>query len=223
MKNKIITLSLILCAGYTNAQTISVGEQTATFSIGTQNALTSTIYNCTKEDAVNKWKSYLKEFKNEKVKFDKDEMFGDNILIKEWGNNPVDVYTKFEENTDAKTVKIMVAYNLGGAFLSSSTDAVKYESAQKMVKDFAVKTSKFPLEEKLRAAQKLLEKISDEQKDLESKNKSLLNDIESYGNKIAKAQDDITANENEQQKKKTEIETQKSVLEKIKTQVDGVN
>ena len=223
MKKIIISLSLLLCAGFTNAQTISVGEQPATFSVGTQNAITSTIYNCTKEDAIDKWKSYLKDFKNEKVKFDKDELFGDNVLIKEWGNNPVDVYTKFEENTDAKTVKIMVAYNLGGAFLSSSTDAVKYESAQKMVKEFAVKTSKFPLEEKLKAAQKLLEKMSDDQKDLESKNKNLNNDIEGYQNKISKAQDDIKSNETDQQKKKTEIEAQKSVLEQIKMQVEGVN
>ncbi len=222
-KKSILILAAVAVINMATAQTITVTEGKAVFSIGEQNALTTIIYQNTKDEVADKWKSYLKDFKNEKVKFENDEMFGDNILIKDWGNNPVDIYTRFIEDKEAKTVRMSVAYNLGGAYLTSASDAVKYTTAEKMVKDFAVKATKSPIEAKLKEAQKAMSKLESDQKDLEKENKGLHDDIESYKNKISKAEEGIKKNEDNQAKKKAEIETQKNAVEQINAQIEGVN
>lgn len=221
-KNSVLIVSL-LAATTISAQKISIKEGSESFSTGKQNAITTTIYENTKDNVQSKWKSLLKDFKNEKVKEQKDEIFGDNVVIKDWGNDPVDVYTSFEEDKKAKTVVMHVAFDLGGAYMSSSSHKDKFNYAEKMVKDFAVKMTKEPLEDKVKDAEKTLGKLEDNQKDLEKENKNLKSDIESYKEKIKKAEGDITKNEQNQSKKKSEIEVQKKAVEEAKKMLDKVN
>ena len=222
MKKIILTCSALLTLGVVNAQKISVKDGSEKFSNGSHNAYTTTIYETSKDDVMSKWKSFLKDFKNEKVKSDNGEIFGDNILIKDWGNNPVDVYTTFEEDKTAKTVTMHVAFDLGGAYLSGS-DGDKHKSAQKMIKDFAVKTTKESMGDKVKELEKVLGKVEDNQKDLEKANKNSKSDIEDYKTKIKKAEDDIVKNEADQTKKKAEIEAQKKVVEEAKKIMDKVD
>ncbi len=204
------------------AQKITVKDGSEKFSSGSHNAYTTTIYETSKDDVESKWKSYLKDFKNEKVKNDNGEIFGDNIVIKDWGNNPVDVYTTFQEDKTAKTVTMHVAFDLGGAYLTSS-DGDKHKSAEKMIKDFAIKTTKESMGDKLKDLEKVLGKLEDNQKDLEKDNKNSKSDIEDYKAKIKKAEDDITKNEADQTKKKAEIATQKTVVDNAKKVMDKVD
>src|ERR1700741_1320053 len=111
---KLLLASAIISATAVQAQKISVKNGSEKFSSGSQPALSTVIYEASLDDVQSKWKSVLKDYKNEKVKSSGNEVFGDNILIKEWGNNPVDVYTTFEEDKKAKTVTMHVAYDLGG-------------------------------------------------------------------------------------------------------------
>lgn len=222
MKKIILTCSALFALGAINAQKISVKDGSEKFSNGSHNAYTTTIYETSKDDVMSKWKSFLKDFKNEKVKSDNGEIFGDNILIKDWGNNPVDVYTTFEEDKTAKTVTMHVAFDLGGAYLSGS-DGDKHKSAQKMIKDFAVKTTKESMGDKVKELEKVLGKLEDNQKDLEKANKNSKSDIEDYKAKIKKAEDDIVKNEADQTKKKAEIEAQKKVVEEAKKIMDKVD
>ncbi|MDX2173073.1 MAG: hypothetical protein SFY56_08135 [Bacteroidota bacterium] len=210
---KLIILSSLIISFSTFSQSISVKESNEKFSTGPQNAIVTTIYENNANDVLNEWKKVLKDFKNEKVKDDNNEVFGDNIIVKDWGNNPVDFYTKFEENKGNKTVKMMVAVDLGGAYLSSSGDKDKYNFVEKMVKDFAVKQTKAPLADALKDAEKLLAKHEDKQKDLEKDNKNLHDDIIDYNAKIRKAETDLVAKEGELVKKKAEVAIQKKVVE----------
>jgi chromosome segregation ATPase len=210
---KILILPAFIISLSAFSQSISVKEGNEKFSTGSQNAVVTTIYENNANDVINEWKKILKDFKNEKVKEDNNEVFGDNIIVKDWGNNPVDFYTKFEENKSAKTVKMMVAVDLGGAYLSSSGDKSKYNFVEKMVKDFAVKQTKAPLEEAVKDAEKLLAKKEDQQKDLEKDNKNLHDDIIDYNAKIRKAETDLVAKEGELVKKKSEVAVQKKVVE----------
>lgn len=221
MKKNILTLAVFF-AITASAQKISVKDGSEKFSNGSHNAYTTTIYETSKDDVMSKWKSYLKDFKNEKVKSDKNEIFGDNVLIKDWGNNPVDVYTTFEEDKKEKTVIMHVAFDLGGAYLSGS-DGDKHKGAEKMVKEFAIKVTKESLGDKVKDQEKILGKLEDNQKDLEKDNKNSKSDIENYRDKIRKAEDDITKNESEQAKKKAEIETQKAVVDNAKKIMDKVD
>lgn len=115
-----------------------------------------------------------------------------------------------------------VAFDLGGAYLSSS-DGDKHSAAKKMLKEFAVKTTKESLGDKVKDQEKVLGKLEDNQKDLEKDNKNSKSDIENYKSKIKKAEEDITKNEAEQSKKKSEIEAQKKVVEAAKAVMNKVD
>ncbi|MDP1802103.1 MAG: hypothetical protein Q8L81_12170 [Bacteroidota bacterium] len=209
---KLLTISAICFAGLTFSQSISVKSGNEKFSTGSQYALTTTIYENTADDAVSEWKKVLKDFKYEKVKDSDNEVFGDNILIKEWGNNPVDIYTKFEEDKKARTVKMSTAVDLGGTYLTSS-DNDKIKFIEKMMKDFAIKMTKEPITAAVKAAEKQQEKLEDDQKDLEKDNKNLKEDIEDYKKKITKAEKEVVEKDGEIEKKKGEVHIQKKVVD----------
>jgi hypothetical protein len=220
--NKILTAALILISQTVLAQNISITEQNVLFLNGQQPALVSTIYNNSLNEVMDKWKSYMKSFKNEKVKSDKGEIFADNIMIKEWGNNTVDIYARLEENKGDKSVKIMVAFDLGGAYLTSASDAGKYAYAEKMIRDFAVETSKAPLVANLKDAEKALSKMEGDRDGFEKSIKSLKGDIESYKEKIKKAEEDIQKNETELGKKKSEIDAQRTAIQLLNSKIGEV-
>src|SRR5688572_1623336 len=134
---KITTSLFIALSVYSFAQEVKVKSGNEKFSNGNHDCLTTFVYEGDKDKAMSKWKSKLNDFKDEKVKWKGDEIFGDNILIKDWGNNPVDIYSHFEEDKDKKIVTMHVAVDLGGAYLTSS-DKEKYKYIEKMMKDFAV-------------------------------------------------------------------------------------
>lgn len=47
------------------------------------------------------------------------------------GNNTIDIYCKFIEDVRLKNIKMIAAFDLGGAFLTSSTHKDKFEIAKK--------------------------------------------------------------------------------------------
>jgi hypothetical protein len=222
MKKIAITILALSALAKVHAQKIEVKDGSEKFSNGSHNAYTASIYETTKDDVISKFKSLLKDLKNEKVKTDNGEVFGDNIVIKEWGNNPVDVYASFEEDKSAKKVTIHVAFDLGGAYLTGS-DGDKHSYAKKMVKDFAVKTTKESMGDKVKDLEKVLVKLEDNQKDLEKDNKNHKSDIENYKAKIKTAEENISKNEADQVKKKSEIEAQKKVVEEAKNIMSKVD
>lgn len=219
---KITTALFITMSVYSFAQEVKVKSGNEKFSSGSHDCLTTTIYEGDKDKAMTKWKSKLNSFKDEKVKRSGDEIFGDNIEIKDWGNNPVDIYSKFDEDKDKKTVTMSVAVDLGGAYLTSS-DKDKYNYIEKMMREFAIDMTKDNIKDLVNDAEKALGKLESAQKDLEKENKNLKDDIEDYKKKITKAESDIKDNESNQTKKKAEIDAQKKVTDDIKKKLDKVN
>lgn len=221
MKKTILSLSIALSfSGF--SQNITVQESKEKFSTGFQPSISTSIFGNNKSDVIDEWKKVLKDFKHEKVKDNDDEVFGDNIVVKDWGNNTVDFYTKFEEDKKDKVIKMSVAVDLGGKYLDGD-DKDKLEFVQKIAKEFAIKMTKQPLENEIKHASKLLNKSEDQEKKLNDDKKSLSNDIEDYKNKIKKAEEDIKKTEADQSVKKSEIETQKKALNELKKRLDAVN
>lgn len=205
-------LASAICAVSCMAQSISVKDGSEKFSSGSHEALTTTISENTADRVMSEWKSVMKDYKHEKVKQSGDEVFADNILIKEWGNNPVDVYAKFNEDKKDRTVKMAVAVDLGGAYLTSA-DKEKQRYMEKLMKDFAVRLTKEPIAEGLKEQTKALEKLDDQQKHLEKEKKNLQEDIVNYKNKINKAEKDLVQKKTELEKKKQEVSVQKKVVD----------
>ncbi len=222
MKKLITCLAAASITLFSFAQKIKVEEQNENIGGGKHNALVVTIYEASKDDIEKEWKSLMKD-NNAKVSI-KDEVFADNAVIKSInGNNTLDVYARAEKPNDKGEMKFIVGFDLGGAYLNSGEHKEAYKAAREMVYNFAVKMTKDAIGGQLKTAQKLLEKMQDQQKDLEKDKAGLEKDIESYKNKIKKAEDDIKTNLASQEKKKTEIATQQKVVDDVKKKSDAVN
>lgn len=211
----------VIAATNVLAQEIKVKESSGSFSSGTAACFETKIYNNTIAEVKDQWKKILKDFKNEKVKLNGNELFGDNILIKEWGNNPVDIYTRFTENSD-KSIEMKVAVDLGNGNYLKGSDKDKSKFIEKHMKEFAVKMSTEALEKQLKEQTKQLNDIQDKQKNLEKKNENLKKDIENYKKKIKKAEEEIKNNEAEIEKKKQEAAAQQKLLEDLKKKKESI-
>ncbi len=216
----IITLSLFLVSLSSFAQKIKINESDERIGGGKNPALVVSIYEATIEEAGSRWKSLMKDNKA-KVSMN-DEIFADNAVIKEINdNNTIDIYAKFEKVNDHE-IKLTVAFNLGGAFLSSSMNKEKFNEAKKIVNDFAIKTTKEAIAGMRKAEEKKLANMQDEQRDLEKKQEKLASNIEDYKQKIEEykqkikeAEENTTKNKAEQEKKKQEIVVQSKTVEGI--------
>lgn len=116
----------------------------------------------------------------------------------------------------------MVAFDLGGAYLSSTVDATKYSTAEQMVKNFAIETTKAPIQSQLKDAEKLLGKMESDRGSLEKDIKSLRSDVEKYKDNIKKAEDDAYKKENDLSKKKSEIDSQRTAIQLLTSKLGEI-
>lgn len=220
MKIKLgIITGILFTAPYLHAQEIKVKTSNGSFSAGNAPCFETTIYYADLDDVMSEWKSTLKDFKNEKVKSNGKEIIGDNIIIKDWGNDPVDIYSTFNETKD-KNIEMKIAVDLGNNNYLKSGDKTKF--IEKMIKEFAIQMSIKSLDKQIKTQNKIVADIADKQKSLEKKNESLKKDIEDYKEKIKKAEEDIKNNEAEIEKKKTELAAQQKALDELKKKKSSI-
>lgn len=196
-----------------SAQEIDVKETDESFSTGRHEALSTVVYQRDQSDVAKAWKSFLKDQKAEKVNDGKKEMFADNVVFADLGNNPVDVYTVFKEDKAKKQVILVAAYDLGGAYLNSKDHSDKQKAIKKLMRDFAYNQSKQGLQDMQQDEEKKLGNLQDDQKGLEKDNAGYKKDIESYKAKITKAEKDIVTTDADLDKKKGEVAVQKKVVD----------
>ena len=234
MNTKIYSLVcglLLLCNSLiTNAQ---IRETTASMSQGSNNALAIDVPYNDPEKVLDEFEDYAEDFKA-KTKKKKGELFADNAQVKSiGGNNTIDIYAKAEKG-DNKTI-LTVWFDLGGAYLSSKSHGEKYGEAVKWLNDFASRMVKKGIEDELKAEQKKLDALNDEQKNLvrdkEKLDRSIIDgekDIKDMEAKIAqtkqnieKAKQDIVTNQEKQKGKVADIEKQKEVVKKVEARLKG--
>lgn len=204
------------------AQKIKIKESNESIGEGSHNALVVTLYGVNPSDAEDSFKSFMKTYDGKRSSKG-GAVFIDNALISDMGPNTIDIYGKANGKKGDPEITFIVAFDLGGAFLNSSEHKNQYKAAEKIVKEFAVKTIKDAIEEQMKDANKVQSKLEDAQKDLEKENKNLNGDIEDYKAKIKRAEDDIVKNKAAQDKKKAEIEAQKKVVGAIDAKLKAVD
>lgn len=236
MKIKVIQwfcICYLLGANLTaNAQQLR--ETTASMSQGSNNALVMDLEYADPEKVLDEFEKYVEDFKA-KAKKKKGEIFADNAQVKSiGGNNTIDVYAKAEKGEN-KTV-LTVWFDLGGAYLSSKSHGEKYVAADKWLKDFAKRIVKKGVEDELKAEEKKLEVLTDEQKtlvrDKEKLDRSIVDgekDIKEMEAKIAqakqnieKSKQEIITNLDKQKVKTTDVEKQKEVVKKVEAKLKGL-
>lgn len=218
-KHILITALSVLALNVFAQKKIEVRESNEKIGNGNNNTLSVMIY-VEDADLVEKaWKSKLKDM-DAKVST-KDGIFGDDAQLKAMGPNTFDVYSRVEV-VKGEGIKLIVGVDLGGAYLSSSQHSEQFKVFKGILYEFAVKITKDKIGDELSVQEKALDKLNDQQKDLEKENKDLKNDIEDYKKKIAEAEDKIKKNEENQKTKKSEIEAQQKVVGGVKEKLNAV-
>lgn len=217
------TITILLIAGLATsawAQKIKVSETKTNIGGGSHNALTVPIYGVDAKDVEKEWKSKMKDL-GAKVSNSKGEWFGDNATIKEMGNNTVDIYARVDDKKDQ--VELVVAFDLGGAFLNSSDHKDKYQVADKMLHDFAVNLTRDAINGQLKTQQKALDKLNSQQKSLVKDNNNLNSDITDYQNRIKKDQDALVKNKDDQAATQKQISQQQQVVDDLDKKAKAVD
>ncbi|MCB0430314.1 MAG: hypothetical protein KDD54_09395 [Flavobacteriales bacterium] len=222
-----LTLAISLFTMATYAQKIKVSEGSAKYADGNHNSFLVTIYEASQDDVEKEWKSIMKGYKAKVAA--KDEIFADNALIKSISENTLDVYAKATKQKD-NSILFTVAVDMGGAYMSSSAHPTEYKIMEKIVNDFAVKTTKDAIADIVKKEEKTYSVLEKEQEELVSKNERSHKDIENYKSEIEKlkksieqAEKDIEQNVKDQEKKKEEVAKQKKVVEDVTARQKAVN
>ncbi|MFK8101089.1 MAG: hypothetical protein AB8G15_01140 [Saprospiraceae bacterium] len=218
MKKFVLLLSFIFVASLTFAQ---VSEAKQSMSQGNYNGFAIDLRKTVKKDVEKAWKKYIKKYDGKTKKNKKtNETFSDNAEIEGMSTNTVDVYASVREN--GEDTKLVVWFDLGGAYLSSETHPKAAAMADKMLNDFAMSVSKASIEEELEVQEKLYKKIDGDLKDLVKDKSGLESDIKKYEKKIAEAKSKIEENLKAQAAKKEELETKGETVERVKKKLNDL-
>jgi len=216
MKKSLLIATFVLLTSSLLAQKIKVIESKENIGGGNNNALSVTIYQASPEDIEKEVKSLMKHY-DAKVAPQSGGLFGDNAMIKKISSNTVDLYSKLEKIKDGET-RLIMAFDLGGAYLSSS-NGKQYDAAKEILLNLATKTTTEAMADLVKGEQKTFDKMSDEEKKLEKENQKLNDEIKSNKEKIEEsnrrikqAENDIEANRKMQDKTKQQIAVQQKVL-----------
>lgn len=217
MKSFYILTFIFLLAGNIFSQKISVKQRNETIGNGNNTAIVATIFEAETSEIEKEWKSLMKSY-NAKVTMG-GEIFADNAKLKGF-DNTCDVYARIKTISD-KEKELMVAIDLGGAYLSGSHPA-QLNKIENLIYEFAVKMTKEAIAAQVKEAEKAHKKMIKEQENLIEEKEQLLKDIENYKNKISQAESAIEENGKKQETKKTEIENQKKLVEQITEKLNSV-
>lgn len=218
----LVLFSLIVSSflGYSQKPVeIKVTEGSESLGGSTNNALTVTIFEATAKEIEKALKSELKKAKA-KVTI-KKEIFADDATLAALGTNSADIYAKIMEAGDKKS-NLIVAVDLGGAFLSSAEHKDKFEAFKAYLYGFAVNTTKDALAGQAKEATKVQEGMEKDLQRLKDQKTSLEKLIKDSEAKIEQAKKDIQTNGENQVKKEKEITTQKGVVTQLEEREKAV-
>jgi len=188
-------------------QKIDVKEGNEKLGGAFHNALTVVIYEADAPMILKAWKKIMKD-SDAKVKNSDDEIFADNATFTDVSPNTVDVYASIQKENEG--IRFSVAFDLGGTYLSAEQNSGGFRAAKKMVYQYALEVTKEALQQQIKNMESDIKKMEWKENDLQTENDHLHRDIDTYKEKIIKAEKDLQAN------LKAQEEVKSSMLEKNK-------
>ena len=221
MKKCIFSLVVtVLVTQLSFSQKVEVIESTCEFSSGSNNALGITILKSDAKTVQKAWEKLMKNY-GAKVK-SKKEIFADDASINSISDNTVDVYAIVNQERKSEDVYLKVAFDLGGAYLSSSQHPDKYKAAEKIMQDFALEliadSYTNVISDKEKELDKMIrnrDKVKNDKEHLEKQNKD-------YADRIEKNKKEIEKREKELEEKNVEIEEKNKEIENIKNEAKKI-
>lgn len=198
---------------------INVVEEQNSLSVGSVNTLTVMVYGMEMNDVEKAWKKQMKDI-NGNVKA-KKEVFADDCKIKDMSDNTFDVYAIFREADGG--VKVMAAFDLGGAYLNSGDHKEYFGHISKMMYEFGVEQTKEAVSEDIKTAENDLKDSEKAKEDLEKDIKKLEKDIEDYKKKIEESKASIEQDKKDIEERKKEIVTKTEVVKALEKKREAIN
>ena len=212
MKGKLIIIAMIAISMSAMAQEVKV--ETGIQNIGGDNnpCYIVTIPKANVDIISEAWKSEMKKAKA-KVK-GKDKQFADNAILPDISTNSVDVYSNFIQ--EDSTVKMIVAFSMGGIFLTPEINSDASKAAIDMFVKFAQNAYKEQLKsdislqkQTVKETQKDIKKSNKEAKKLDKKNKKL-------AKKMNKNQEEIENLNQNAASKESQLQSDEEKLKDLK-------
>lgn len=208
----ILALTAISFGSFAQNQ-IKTSEESVAYSVGSRNSIIVTVpYG--KADIVAKelkkemkdWGGKLKASKTESTTFQ-------SSLKNMFERKTFDTYAKVI--TVDNEVKVAVAVDLGGAYMTSKDHPSQYGEMKVRLENFAATAAKASVKDNVKAEEKILSTLQKEEKSLEKVKESHLKEIESYKKKIEESQKKIEDNIVLQTKKKDEVKAQAAKIKAL--------
>nr|MDQ3017296.1 hypothetical protein [Bacteroidota bacterium] len=166
------------------------------------------------------WKEYMKSYgKIARVKGSKENVASQVQILDIGGANRINVYSQSEEAGDG--VNMIVWFDLGSGYLSSTAYPKEYVAGVKFLKDYAHQVELERISNDLEAQSKLLDKAESNLDKLKRENDSLHKVIEDSKKRIAEAEKDIETNLQNQEVAQKEIGAQNQAVDVVKKQLDN--
>jgi len=218
MKNLFLILMLLSAIANGQNQT-TITEQVVPMDGVSRNSLTVIIKDANTEDIKKAWKKHLKDLKG-KVS-DKTFIFADDCKVKEMGDNTFDIYSVVEEATN-QSVKLVVAFDLGGAYLSKSDHPDKFLVAEKILYDFATEQVRELVRAEIDVTGKLIGTYEKDLSELEKDKAGIESDIAELEKKIVEARLTIEVNLGNQANKQKQIDAAKVALVALEVRLKAI-
>lgn len=200
------------------SMSVRVEEGELAMSKGANNAIMLTLPNADAKKAAAIWKTYTKSFKSKTKKVKgSDEMFSDNARLPDVSDNSVDIYASFDDSGDGSVVSVW--FDLGGAYLNSYEHRRGYGGAVTMLEEYSKEVGKSVEEEQLKLDEKALKILIKDLDKLKKSNELYHNKIDDAKKLITEMESNIKQNLQDQEKKNTEIKTQKDTVKKTEERI----
>ncbi len=211
MKQLFILLITAISFGSFAQNDVKITEESISYTIGAKNSIVVTIPHGQVDVVEKELKSEMKDWGGKYSSSKGEAQTLQSSVKKMFERKTFDSYAKVIQTGDE--VKVAVAIDLGGAFMTSNQHASQFAEMKERLHKFAVTAAKASIKEEVKAEEKILSTFEKDQKSLEKDKESHLKDIEGYNKKIAESQAKIEENVILQTKKKEELKAQS---EKIK-------
>jgi len=167
-------------------------------------------------------KALKEELQSWKGKYStKGYIFVDDCSIKEMGANTFDAYAVIEDIPDGGAT-VMIAIDLGGAFMSSSAHAAEFKYMKDRLLKFGIKAAKDAVGDEIKTEEDALKERQKELADLESDQAKKEKEIEDYKTKITENEKAIEESKKNQETKKGEIKEQETKLQGVITKKESI-
>ncbi len=203
------------------AQKVSVQETSGKFLKENRNALMTTVYYSTADNVEKELKSLFKSYKG-KVKTKKGVILGDDLVISSVSENTIDIYATVKDVKDGE-VEVLVAFDLGGANLTSGAHPDQFPRAQEIIKNFALNLTEQSFAEIVKEEEKELEKFTKDYEKVVENKEELEKDNEDFKKQIEENEKEIEKLTKDIETMSGELKEKQDAFDKLKKEGTKIN